>query len=107
MDRSLRAAGNRPHGQRINWLTPRREVAEEARMVQDQGETNAAGLSYSRRGFCCSAPPRLRVIFSLLVSLALQPRLAKADVTPEQVNAAINNGVAFLEKVQRPDGRFS
>ena len=29
-----------------------------------------------------------------------------AHVTPEQVNAAINNGVAFLEKQQRPDGRF-
>jgi hypothetical protein len=32
---------------------------------------------------------------------------ARAEVTAEQVNAAINNGVAFLEKQQRPDGRFA
>jgi hypothetical protein len=53
------------------------------------------------RPTCFSAPLRLCVIFFSCLPLA-----AKADVTPEQVNTAISNGVAFLEKQQRPDGRF-
>src|SRR5439155_18579055 len=33
-------------------------------------------------------------------------RSLRADVTAAQVNAAIDGGVAYLEKQQRPDGRW-
>jgi hypothetical protein len=42
------------------------------------------------------------VVAGLALSMFVRPTLA--DVTAEQVNTAISNGVAFLEKQQRPDG---
>jgi squalene cyclase len=46
-------------------------------------------------------------IFVGLLAIFSAPRCVQADVTADQVNAAINAGVAFLEKQQRPDGRFA
>jgi Domain of unknown function (DUF4159) len=55
------------------------------------------------------APLRLCVLLSSVAIFATpftaQP--ARAEVTTEQVNAAIAGGVAFLEKQQRPDGRWT
>jgi hypothetical protein len=42
-----------------------------------------------------------------LVITALHGSVAGAEVTAEQVNAAIENAVAFLEKQQRPDGQWT
>src|SRR5437762_3434113 len=47
-----------------------------------------------------SVPPCLCAIF-LSVSLDCFARPARADVTAAQVNAAIESGVAYLEKQQR------
>src|SRR5262245_25850595 len=56
---------------------------------------------------CASVSPRLCFyLFAVAASLLLFGKPASADVTAEQVNAAINNGVAYLEKQQRPDGRW-
>jgi len=54
-----------------------------------------------------AAPPRPCVYLFLVLLLLTIGRTASADVTAEQVNSAISRGVAFLEKQQRPDGRWS
>src|SRR5262245_48252071 len=58
---------------------------------------------------CVSATLRLCVFHtsSLLVPLLIGHVSARAEVTAEQVNAAVSRGVAYLEKTQRPDGRWS
>src|SRR5262245_29998309 len=42
-----------------------------------------------------------------LIAAPITTNNARAEVTTEQVNAAIASGVAFLEKQQRPDGRWT
>src|SRR5262245_28315633 len=44
---------------------------------------------------------------AIAFSFAIFSPAARGEVTAEQVNAAINGGIAFLEKVQRPDGRWT
>src|SRR5262245_10282785 len=58
---------------------------------------------------CASASLRLCVFLGAtsLIWVLFSARVARAEVTAEQVNAAINSGVAFLEKQQRPDGRWT
>src|SRR4051812_21111187 len=60
----------------------------------------------SGKFLCALAPSRLCVFLCglLLIGLFFHPNPARADVTAEQVNSAIARGVAFLEKLQRPDG---
>jgi hypothetical protein len=45
-------------------------------------------------------------LFGLAACVLILGDAARADVTAEQVTTAINNGVAYLEKQQRPDGRW-
>src|SRR4051812_23132203 len=52
-----------------------------------------------------SVPPCLCAIF-LSIPLVCISRPARADVTAAQVNAAIESGIAYLEKQQRPEGRW-
>jgi hypothetical protein len=53
-----------------------------------------------------SVPLCLCAMFPALVVMGV-PRSARAEVTAAQVNAAIDSGVAYLEKQQRPDGRWT
>jgi hypothetical protein len=57
----------------------------------------------------CFAPPRHRVrlvgLTLFLFVVVVAP--SRADVTADQVNNAIKNGIAFLEKQQRPSGGWS
>jgi hypothetical protein len=48
-----------------------------------------------------------RVIVLVAAVLLLPVAPARGDVTAEQVNGAISRGVAYLEKQQRPDGRWT
>src|SRR6478672_4037803 len=56
-----------------------------------------------------SAPPRLRMKFVglALFLLLLADASIRAEVTAEQVNNAISRGVAYLEKMQPPNGRWT
>src|SRR5687768_11399222 len=47
------------------------------------------------------------VLVVVLVWAAMEVSPARAEVTAEQVNAAIANGVAYLEKQQQPGGNWS
>src|SRR5438132_12855675 len=52
---------------------------------------------------------RLGTAFAAIAVIAgslFMGRPARGEVTAAQVNEAINQGVAFLEKRQRPDGRW-
>jgi hypothetical protein len=62
-----------------------------------------------RRGYLrVFASRRLCVGLGILIgSFGWIGEVARADVSAEQVNTAIKNGVAFLEKRQGPDGRWS
>src|SRR5947207_5847095 len=102
MDRRLCAAGN------VALLTRRHGDAEAqrgrkmimmcfCRTKRSQVASNFLYVSSSLR--LCVCLLALNAISSFFGS-----RVAAADVTAEQVNAAINSGVAFLEKQQRPDG---
>src|SRR6478672_732863 len=69
-------------------------------MQRPKGTQEMIGLSAPWR-FCvrffCPA-------FLLVIAFSVE---ARADVTAEQVNAAIKNGVTYLEKQQRPSGGWS
>lgn len=72
---------------------------------------HAAGSRARASGLCghSSAALRLCVRFLLLVLAALMATepLNGAEVTAEQVNTAVARGVAFLEKIQQPNGRWN
>src|SRR5262245_18245552 len=60
--------------------------------------------------FLCAFGPLAFWLTSLVVVLAwllLDANAAGAEVTAEQLNAAITRGATFLEKLQRPDGGWT
>src|SRR5262245_54575276 len=79
---------------------------EEARMKNSPN--HACASFFPPNPLRASAPLRLcgYLIGVGVLLWAVSSRPARADVTAEQVNTAISQGVAFLEKQQRPDGRF-
>src|SRR5690349_17526509 len=109
MDAGLCAAARPTARQRmenVRCLTQRRR--DRQRMIGP--ETFSPGpLAERGRAFSSSAPLRLWVIFFplALIIFLCGARPARADVTAAQVNAAIESGVAYLEKQQRPEGRWS
>lgn len=61
----------------------------------------------SSRGLRVTLALRLCVYLSFAIgSFTALANRARADVTADQVNSAIKNGVAFLEKRQRPNGSW-
>jgi hypothetical protein len=51
-------------------------------------------------------PKMVRRIVLIAFFLALLPRVARADITAEQVRAAIEKGVAYLQREQHEDGSW-
>lgn len=101
MDRGVCAVGN------PNSLTRRRRGTETLR-TKMHGRISIDALNLFRGLLRGSVSSWLCVCLSgcvggLTVFVSMP---AKADVTAEQVNTAIKNGVAFLEKRQRPDGSW-
>src|SRR5439155_9163241 len=50
---------------------------------------------------------RFAVPILILCALLIAPSVARGEVTASQVKEAIEKGAAYLEKQQRPEGRWS
>src|SRR4051794_6679360 len=106
MHRVFCAAGKR------STLTQRRKGRRDAKEEQKMNEAPCFSHPCTLR--TVSLPLRVFAssrlcVFLFVVAFLVVPfgeRPARADVTAAQVNAAIESGVAYLEKQQRPEGRW-
>src|SRR4051794_28791289 len=91
-------------GSRV-WLGSRKAIGRTTRMSSMLTQRRKGAIS----SLILSAPLSLCVRLFCLLSLIglLLPAISRGEVTAEQVNVAIKNGVAYLEKMQSPDGRWA
>src|SRR5438128_762846 len=59
------------------------------------------------RKFAASVCLCMRLVLLVLFFGIISSEQCRADVTAEQVNAAIKSGIAFLERQQQPSGAWS